>query len=240
MNNFLVGLLVVAGYSSVTFAAGHSLASDPEVAANLRLLETSIEAQREYHELPGLSVGIVYDQDLIWARGFGLADMETETASTPRTLYRMASNSKLFTATAIVQLRDAGKLQLDDPVEKHLAWFSIEERDPEAPAITIRHLLTHTSGVFSYTSIPGYMDQKVRRDLTTEELIDVFKALPMDFGIEIVLMRSAGAAFVAWTSIDTDAATAFNGVAKLDAVWWWDGEAWQLFAPRAPAPLSTN
>ena len=58
--------------------------------------------------------------------------------------------------------------------------------------------------------------------------------------IEIVLMRSAGAAFVAWTSIDTDAATAFNGVAKLDAVWWWDGEAWQLFAPRAPAPLSTN
>lgn len=58
--------------------------------------------------------------------------------------------------------------------------------------------------------------------------------------IEIILTSTAGVSFVAWTSIDTDAASAFSAVQNLDAVWWWDGAHWELFAPNAPGSLSTN
>src|SRR6185369_15827095 len=98
-------------------------------------------------EQPGVSIGIVHDQDLIWAKGYGFADLAKKQPATPATAYRIASISKLFTATAILQLRDAGKLQLDDPVAKWLPWFKIKNAHPEGPVITIRHLLTHTSGL---------------------------------------------------------------------------------------------
>jgi CubicO group peptidase (beta-lactamase class C family) len=100
-----------------------------------------------YDGLPGLSLAVVVDQEILWARGFGLADLATERPATPDTLYRIASITKLFTATAVLQLRDAGKLQLDDPVADHLPWFNIADTYPEDPPVTLRHLLTHTSGL---------------------------------------------------------------------------------------------
>ena len=74
--------------------------------------------RRGNREQPGLSLGIVYDQDLIWAKGYGFADLAAKVPAKPSTVYRIASISKLFTTTAILELRDAGKLQLDDPVAK--------------------------------------------------------------------------------------------------------------------------
>ena len=94
-----------------------------------------------------MSIGIVQDQDLIWSNGYGFADLAKKTPATPATAYRIASISKLFTATAILQLRDAGKLQLDDPVAKWLPEFAPAHVDAASPVITIRHLLTHTSGL---------------------------------------------------------------------------------------------
>ncbi|MBI4626374.1 MAG: beta-lactamase family protein [Verrucomicrobia bacterium] len=110
-----------------------SVAADPEVASAIRLYEAWIEAQMAYRGQPGLSIGIVHDQELVWARGFGFADRERKIPATPQTLYRMASNTKMFTATAILQLRDVGKLRLDDPVSQHLPWFKIRNRHPDAP-----------------------------------------------------------------------------------------------------------
>jgi len=127
-------------------AGGRGLAQRPEVSAALKVLDAWIAATSASREQPGLSVGIVHDQDLIWAKGYGFADLGKQIPATPATLYRIASISKLFTATTILQLRDAGKLQLDDPVGKHLAWFKLGHRHP-GPEITIRHLITHTSGL---------------------------------------------------------------------------------------------
>src|SRR5207248_1942829 len=76
----------------------------------------------------------------------------------PDTLYRIASISKLFTSTAILQLRDRGQLRLDDPVVAHLPWFALEGRGPDDPAITIRHLLTHTSGLPRESAFPYWTD----------------------------------------------------------------------------------
>lgn len=120
---------------------------NPEVKAAIEVFDAWCQHTVYNREQPGVSIGIVYDQDLIWAKGYGYADLENEIPATPSTAYRIASITKLFTATAILQLRDAGKLQLDDPVTKHLDWFHLDDTFDDSPVITIRHLLTHTSGL---------------------------------------------------------------------------------------------
>src|SRR3989454_6426060 len=130
-----------------TAADRSALARKPEVAAALTVLDAWIAATVAQREQPGLSIGIVYDQDLVWAKGYGFADLERRLPATPSTIYRIASISKLFTATAIMQLRDAGKLRLADPVTDRLPWFSIKKTYEGEPPITVRHLITHTSGL---------------------------------------------------------------------------------------------
>jgi len=122
-------------------------ATDPEVKGAARLFSAWLEGQIAYRGLPGVAVGVVADQDLVWAAGFGFADLAAKAPMTPQTKFRMASHSKLFTATAIMQLREQGKLDLDDPVSKHLPWFKVKSAGPDDPAITIEHLLTHSSGL---------------------------------------------------------------------------------------------
>ena len=95
----------------------------------------------------GVVVGVVSDQELVWASGFGFANTEAKAPMTPATKFRMASHSKLFTATAIMQLREQGKLQLDDPVSKYLPWFRVKPAESGDGPITIEELLTHSSGL---------------------------------------------------------------------------------------------
>ena len=116
-----------------------------------------IEAQVAYR-WPGLSIAIVHDQEVAWARGFGWADLERRVPATPATRYRVASITKTFTATAIMQLRDAGKLRLDDEVRSHLPWFAPPSRHADAAPITIRHLLTHTAGLAREAAFPYWTD----------------------------------------------------------------------------------
>ncbi len=127
------------------FAA--NVGDDPEVKGAQRLFSSWISGQIAYRGLPGIAVGVVHDQELIWAQGFGFADVVTKIPAAPGTKFRMASHSKLFTATAIMQLRDVGKLRLDDPVSKYLPWFQIKPAEPDDPPITIEELLTHSSGL---------------------------------------------------------------------------------------------
>jgi len=127
--------------------ADEQLGQHPRVKSNIALLEAWIESQMAYKGLPGLCVAIVHDQDVIYQRGFGYADRKTKQPTTPDTLYRIASHSKLFAAISIMQLRDKGRLELDDPVRKHLPWFQLKGLDRNSPDVTIRHLMTHSSGI---------------------------------------------------------------------------------------------
>ena len=111
--------------ASAAAGVGH----DADVLAAERLFSAWLEGQMVYRHLPGIAVGVVADQELIWAKGFGVADIEKKTPMTPQTKFRMASHSKLFTATAVMQLREQGKLRLDDPVSKHLPWFRVTSAD---------------------------------------------------------------------------------------------------------------
>jgi len=144
----------------------------PVVNDRIRLLEAWIESQMAYRGQPGLSIGIVQDQDLVWSRGFGFADREGNIPATTDTLYRIASITKTFTATAIMQLRDQGRLELDDPVSKHLSWFRVRPREAGGHPITIRHLLTHVSGLPREADSPYWTTD----DFPTRE--EIIKALP--------------------------------------------------------------
>ena len=124
-----------------------ALLDHQEVRSGVELLTAWIEGQMAYRGLPGVSFAVVHDQQVVWARGFGWADPERKVPATAETLYRVASITKPFTATAILQLRDAGKLRLDDRVRDVLPWFKpLAVTDDGAP-ISIRHLITHTSGL---------------------------------------------------------------------------------------------
>jgi CubicO group peptidase (beta-lactamase class C family) len=112
----------------------------------------------------------------IFRRAFGLANREWGVANTPDTKFRIGSITKQFTATAILQLAQAGKLSIDAPVAKYYS-----EAPPAWSGITIRHLLTHTSGIPSYTNIPHFFDQQARLDRTPEEIIELTRDQPLEF-----------------------------------------------------------
>ncbi len=124
-----------------------SVATDPAVLGAERLFSAWLEGQIAYRGLPGIAVGVVSDQQLVWAKGFGFADLKARRPMSASTLFRMASHSKLFTATAIMQLREQGKLRLDDPVVKYLPWFTLKPAGDDDGEVTIEELLTHSSGL---------------------------------------------------------------------------------------------
>ena len=148
-----------------------------EVRSGIDLLSSWLESQMAYKGLPGVSFAIVHDQDVVWARGFGWADVERKVPAAADTLYRVASITKPFTATAILQLRDAGKLQLDAPVADVLPWFKPRPANGDASEITIRHLITHTSGLPRDAPFPYWSEALFP---STEE---IRAALPTQAGI---------------------------------------------------------
>jgi len=105
-----------------------------------RKLESFIFTKMTKYKMPSLSLTIIRDSEIIYARGFGFSDIDSSTPTTPRTSYCVGSVTKAFTATAIMQLVERGLLSLDDSVSRYVSVI----RDPE---IKIHHLLTHTSGI---------------------------------------------------------------------------------------------
>jgi len=143
-----VSIIVCALPLSLTAQPPSSrIANDPDVLGAERLFSAWMDGQMLERGLPGIAVGVVAGQDLVWATGFGFADTTAKTKMTPATKFRMASHSKLFTATAVMQLREQGKLRLDDPVAKYLPWFKVTPSDSDDPPITLEELLTHSSGL---------------------------------------------------------------------------------------------
>lgn len=125
--------------------------TDPERAEKVRATATVVEEIfrkfKESRHLPGLVYGVVLDGNLIYSGGFGYANLEQQIPAHAKSLFRIASMSKSFTALAILQLRDAGKLNLDDPASKYLPEMKkLNYLTTDAPEITIRHLLTHGAG----------------------------------------------------------------------------------------------
>jgi CubicO group peptidase (beta-lactamase class C family) len=134
---------------------------DEPLSDALGYIDAWLEAQQAYDHLPGISVGIVKDQELIWSKGYGFSDIKKNIPATPGTLYSICSITKLFTSIAIMQLYEQGKLRLDDSLSSILPERNIRQQYKDSGPITIRNLLTHSSGLpresdFPYWSGPDY------------------------------------------------------------------------------------
>ena len=156
-----------------------TLASLPAYAADTRPYSERAVALIEFYAKSDLFTGSVLvakEGKVLLRRSFGLANREWNVPNTPETKFRIGSITKQFTATAILQLAEAGKLSVDDPISRYY---------PSAPEtwqrVTIKHLLTHTSGIPSYTSLPTFFSNMSKEDRTPEQIIALTLNLPLKF-----------------------------------------------------------
>jgi CubicO group peptidase (beta-lactamase class C family) len=126
-------------------------------------------------DAPGATVIVVKDGKPVLRRAYGMADTARSLKMAPEMALRLGSITKQFTATAILMLAEEGKLSVDDDITRHLPDYPTRGKK-----ITIEHLLTHTSGIVSYTGKPGYVTG-MTRDVGVAEMIDSFKNDPLDF-----------------------------------------------------------
>jgi D-alanyl-D-alanine carboxypeptidase len=129
----------------------------PQLIARSDNIDDFIRDQMTRQNIPGLSLAVVKDGTIVKAAGYGVADRKRQTATTPETVYKIASVSKQFIAAGIMLLVQEGRLGLDDPITKYLdgapvAWTGV----------TIRHLLTHTSGLVR--EAPGFDASRIQSD----------------------------------------------------------------------------
>ncbi|SIN59590.1 CubicO group peptidase, beta-lactamase class C family [Parasphingorhabdus marina DSM 22363] len=137
---------VLAIWLSVVLALAPAQSAPPPLTAErIAEIDSFVEQRMADLAVPGVAIALIADGEIVHARGFGVTHAEGEPV-TENTAFMIGSISKPFTATAILQLADQGVLGLDDPVVQHLPWFRTREKS-RSDAITIRHLLSHRSGL---------------------------------------------------------------------------------------------
>jgi D-alanyl-D-alanine carboxypeptidase len=142
------------------------------------------EAARDAEELlrhnyrgsgPGAAVLVARGDTVLFRAARGEADVGRHLPLQPDSVFRIGSIGKQFTAAALLTLVEAGKVRLDDPLSRYLPDY------PGGDRITILQLLNHTSGVKNYSALPGYVEKTIRQDMTTAQIIDLFKNERPDF-----------------------------------------------------------
>lgn len=145
----LAALVVGAAYLASRPGSDTPTANGRPTAGKFAAIERFVEHEMAAQRIPGLALGIVEGDRIAYLRGFGHAD-DSRRAVTPRTPFIIGSLSKSFTALAIMQLAEAGKLDLDAPVRRYLPWFRVAD-EVASREITVRHLLNQTSGLSTKT-----------------------------------------------------------------------------------------
>lgn len=171
---YALALGVIAIFTSaLTESASNPDKSSAEVDAAIRL-------QMQEQQLPGVSLAVVRNGRIIKAKGYGLANIEVGTPVLPETIFEAGSITKQFTATAIMLLAEVGEISLDDSIAKYFP-----EAPPALKDVTIRHLLTHTSGIPDVENLDATQVDKgivdLHREYTEDELARAYLAQPLDF-----------------------------------------------------------
>jgi CubicO group peptidase (beta-lactamase class C family) len=152
-----------------------SLFASTAVAADTPALLDAIATSSYPPGEPGAAVLVTKDGEVLLRKGYGLAELELSVPIEPDMVFRIGSVTKQFTAAAILLLEQQGKLSVQDDIRKHLPDYPTGGR-----TIRIEHLLTHTSGIRSYTDMQAFWE-RMRDDLTVDELIATFRDEPLGF-----------------------------------------------------------
>jgi CubicO group peptidase (beta-lactamase class C family) len=164
----LTALLLAA----VPFLAPQSPSSLSEAA----LVDAIVQKHMRGPGAVGISVAVARGSEIFYSKAYGFADLELAVSADEETMFRIGSVTKQFTAAAILVLAERGKLSIDDPLARFLPDYPTHGKE-----VTLRHLLTHTSGVPSYTDLGPEWEQVVARELSDEELVALWKDRPLDF-----------------------------------------------------------
>lgn len=136
-----------------TTANGQKPKDEAERPEALRVVDVWLDSVQAYRHIPAISAGVVVGDDMVWSKGFGTIDVSHTVAASPQTIYSICSISKLFTSISFMQLYEAGKVRLDDPITTYLPWAAIKPADDSGP-VTLRGLLTHSSGIPRESDFP--------------------------------------------------------------------------------------
>ena len=169
---FLIAGLLSACGSPPADSPAHYGTANGELAA--RIYELAQDALRN-HPAPGISVAVQRDGEIVFAGGFGYADLENEVPATAETVYRIGSVTKQFTAAAAMLLVEEGKLDLSADLQKYLPDY-----DTQGFGVPVERLLNHTSGIKGYTEIPGFWERS-RLDVDHEAMLELFSSPPFEF-----------------------------------------------------------
>jgi len=152
-----------------------AFAAPPCVFAQAAQARAEVDQQAKAGRFSGVIL-VVQDGRVLFREAWGLADREWSIPNTPTTKFRVGSLTKQFTAVSILKLQEAGKLSIDDPVSKFY---------PQAPTawskVTIKHLLTHRSGIPSYTAIAGFFDAQSHVALTPDQIVALTRDKRLEF-----------------------------------------------------------
>ncbi len=134
-------------------------------------IDNFVKSEMQKQKIPGVSLAVVKNGKIVMVKGYGFSNIEHQVAVKPETIFQSGSVGKQFTATAVMMLVEEGKISLDEKISKYLGDVPNSWKN-----ITIRHLLTHTSGMTDYPD-----DFDFRRDYTEDELLTRAKAVPTSF-----------------------------------------------------------
>ena len=148
MKRFLIILIII---TSAFFAFADE---KQDYSDAFTIIEVWLDAQKDFDKLPGISAIIVDDQNVLWEGAYGYSNVEEKIKAKPNTLYSICSISKLFTSVAIMKLYDEGKLRLDDTVDELLPWYDLKQAYLESGPITVRSMMTHSSGLPRESAYP--------------------------------------------------------------------------------------
>ena len=140
-----------------------------------RKVDAFVREKMAANHIPGLSLAVVRDGKIVLAKGYGTANLELSVPATEKTVFAIYSITKTFTAVATMMLVEEGRVSLEDPISKHLAGMPAAWNQ-----ITIRHLLTHTSGIIDFCDVPDSPCEK-SKDFTQPELLASVASFPLQF-----------------------------------------------------------
>jgi CubicO group peptidase (beta-lactamase class C family) len=167
--------LVLAAWSFVALAGAVAGQAAPAEQVTGRVDEF-VTAELRVQHVPGVALGVMRDGKIVKASGYGMANVELGVAAKPESIFQTGSVGKQFTAAAVMMLVEEGKVGLDQKISKYFVNTPAAWKD-----ITVRHLLTHTSGIPDYTSEKTGGAVNLRADYTEEELVRKIAAWPLDF-----------------------------------------------------------
>ena len=168
-------LAIAAVVSTVAAGPIRAQTSSADKAALATRVDSLVKAYLAETHAPGLSVAVIRGRDTLMMAGFGLADRAKGKAATPATIYEIGSITKQFTSASIMRLVDQHKLSIDDELSKYLPRIPLHGH-----RVTIRHLLTHTSGIHSYTEVPAWQPHW-SEDLTPDSIMGFVAKDTFDF-----------------------------------------------------------